>query len=177
MGIRTSTTMDKIGEIMGPLFGEVYAYIQQSGQQPAGMPFALYHSMNGNTVELECGMPVASPTLRARVASSSQASCLPGQWRPWLTPVRTTPSRRRGLHCWSGWTRRASSPRARPGRSTSQTPAPSPTNRSGVPISSSRCVDRPGRRVTCGSHAAGLGAWQAARRRLAPRCLYATTHM
>ena len=59
--IRSSTTMDKIGEAMGPLFGEVYTHIQQSGQQPAGMPFALYHSMEGGTVDLECGMPVASP--------------------------------------------------------------------------------------------------------------------
>ena len=61
VAVRTSTTMDKIGEVMGPLFGEVYAHIQQSGQQPDGMPFALYHSMDSNTVELECGMPVASP--------------------------------------------------------------------------------------------------------------------
>ena len=62
VAIRTSTTMDKIGEVMGPLFGEVYAHIQQSGQQPAGMPFAMYHAMDNDTVELECGMPVASPT-------------------------------------------------------------------------------------------------------------------
>ena len=69
LGVRTSTTMDKIGEVMGPLFGEVYAFIQQSGQQPDGMPFALYHSMDDNTVELECGMPVASPTLREQAVS------------------------------------------------------------------------------------------------------------
>ncbi len=61
VGIRTTITMDKIGEVMGPLFGEVYAYIQQSGQAPAGMPFAIYHGMDGGTVEIECGMPVASP--------------------------------------------------------------------------------------------------------------------
>ena len=61
LGIRASTTMDKIGEVMGPLFGEVYAFIQQSGQEPVGMPFARYYSMDGHTVELECGMPVASP--------------------------------------------------------------------------------------------------------------------
>ena len=33
LGVRTSTTTDNIGEVMGPLFGEVYAHIQQSGQQ------------------------------------------------------------------------------------------------------------------------------------------------
>ena len=61
LSIRTTVTMDKIGEAMGPLFGEVYGCIQQSGQEPAGMPFAIYHSMDGGMVDLECGMPVASP--------------------------------------------------------------------------------------------------------------------
>ena len=76
VGVRTSTTMDKIGEVMGPLFGEVYAHIQQSGQQPAGMPFAMYHSMDNNTVDLECGMPVASPV---EGAGRVKAGELPGR--------------------------------------------------------------------------------------------------
>lgn len=72
LGIRATTTTDKLGEVMGPLFGEIYGYIQQSRQEPAGMPFAIYHWMDGHAidpeceaeghaVELECGMPVASP--------------------------------------------------------------------------------------------------------------------
>ena len=60
LGVRATTTLDKIGAIMGPLFGEVYGHIQQCGQKPTGMPFAIYHSMEGDTVELECGMPVGS---------------------------------------------------------------------------------------------------------------------
>ncbi len=62
LAIRTATTMDKIGEVMGSLFGEVYGCIQQSGQEPAGMPFSIYHSMDGDAIDLECGMPVAAPT-------------------------------------------------------------------------------------------------------------------
>lgn len=60
LGIRATSTMEKLPEILGSLFGEVYEYIQQSGQQPTGMPFSRYHSMDGGTVDLECGMPVAS---------------------------------------------------------------------------------------------------------------------
>ncbi len=60
VGIRTKTTVDKLAEVMGPIFGEVYGYLQNSGQVPTGMPFAIYHSMEGGTVEVECGMPVAS---------------------------------------------------------------------------------------------------------------------
>ena len=61
VGIRTTTTMEKITEVMGPLFGEVHGHMQQSGREPAGMPFTIYHAMDGNTLDLECGMPVASP--------------------------------------------------------------------------------------------------------------------
>ena len=61
VGIRTTTTMEKITEVMGPLFGEVHGYMQQSGREPAGMPFTIYYAMDGNTLDLECGMPVASP--------------------------------------------------------------------------------------------------------------------
>ena len=60
-GIRTTVTMDKIGEVIGSMFGEVFGHIQQNGQRPAGMPFALYHSMDGNSVDLECGIPVNTP--------------------------------------------------------------------------------------------------------------------
>ncbi len=61
LSIRTAAAKDRLGEIMGPLFGEVYEYIQQSGQTPSGMPFSIYYSMDGDSVDLECGMPVAQP--------------------------------------------------------------------------------------------------------------------
>ena len=61
LSIRTTATMDRIGEVMGPLFGEVYGRIKQGGQEPSGMPFAIYHSMDGDAIDLECGMPIASP--------------------------------------------------------------------------------------------------------------------
>ena len=74
LSIRTTATMDKIAEVMGPLFGEVYGCIRQSGHEPAGMPFAIYHSMDGDAIDLECGLPVASPM---EGAGRVQASELP----------------------------------------------------------------------------------------------------
>ena len=75
VGIRTRTTMDRIAQVMGPLFGELHGYVRQSGQTPAGMPFAIYHSMEAGAVDLECGMPVA-----ARLAGTDRirAGELPG---------------------------------------------------------------------------------------------------
>ena len=60
LSIRATTSVDKLSELMGSLFGEVYGYIQQCGQAPAGMPLSIYHAMDGDTIDLECGMPVAS---------------------------------------------------------------------------------------------------------------------
>ena len=61
VGIRVTAKMTELGQIMGPLFGEVMGHIQQNGQRPAGMPFAIYHGMDGGEVDVECGIPVASP--------------------------------------------------------------------------------------------------------------------
>ena len=75
LGIRAKTTIDKLGAIMGPLFGEVYAFIQQCGQQPVGMPFSIYHSMERDAVELECGMPVGSQMDGAARVESGELPC------------------------------------------------------------------------------------------------------
>ena len=61
VGVRTTVAMKEIGNVMGPLFGEVHGHIQRSGGQPVGMPLAIYHSIPGETVDLECAIPVASP--------------------------------------------------------------------------------------------------------------------
>ena len=61
VGIRTTVAMNEIGNVMGPLFGEVHGHIQRSGGRPAGMPLAIYHSVPTDTVDLECAIPVAAP--------------------------------------------------------------------------------------------------------------------
>ncbi len=61
VGIRVTAKMTELGQLMGPLFGELMTHLQQSGQHPAGMPLAIYHGMDGGEVDVECGIPVASP--------------------------------------------------------------------------------------------------------------------
>ena len=61
VGIRTTVAMNEIGKVMGPLFGELHGHIRQSGQQAAGAPLAIYYSPPGDTVDLECAIPVAAP--------------------------------------------------------------------------------------------------------------------
>ncbi len=61
VGIRTTVAMNEIGKVMGPLFGAVHGHIRQNGQQAAGAPLAIYYSPPGDSVDLECAIPVASP--------------------------------------------------------------------------------------------------------------------
>lgn len=60
LGVRIQANMQDLPNIMGDIFGEVFGYISQNGDQPAGMPFSRYHSMDGESVDMECGLPVVS---------------------------------------------------------------------------------------------------------------------
>ena len=60
VGIRATTTMEAIKQVIGALFGEVMEYLNGNGLAPAGMPFTIYHEMDAERLEMECGMPVAS---------------------------------------------------------------------------------------------------------------------
>ena len=74
--IRATTTADKLPELLGEHFGEVYAHILQHGQQPSGMPFSRYFAMEDTTVDFECGMPVAEPMEGAgRVLAGELPAC------------------------------------------------------------------------------------------------------
>ena len=73
--IRATTTIDKLPELLGELFGEVYTHILQLGQQPVGMPFSMYHAMDGVNVDFESGMP--SPRRSRAPAAFRRASSPP----------------------------------------------------------------------------------------------------
>ena len=69
--------MAKVPHLMGELFGEVYDFIHGQGLQPAGMPLTIYHSMEGDGLELECAMPVAQKTAGSgRVAAGELPATL-----------------------------------------------------------------------------------------------------
>lgn len=102
VGIRTRTTMDRIAQVMGPLFGELHGYVQQSGQAPAGMPFAIYHRMEGDTVDLECGMPVAS---RLAGTDRIRAGELPGGTAATVTHTGPYDDLRRTWTALTAWMR------------------------------------------------------------------------
>lgn len=100
LSIRVATPPEKLGEVMGELFGEVAAYIAEQGVGPMGAPFSIYHSILADEVELESGLPVAEALAsKGRI----EAGELPGG-RVVITshygPYETLPRTHMDLYNW-----------------------------------------------------------------------------
>ena len=127
LGIRVTTTTDKLASIMGPLFGEVYGYVQQSGQQPAGMPLSIYHRMEGgpqvdpegshedcsddaegthaeggHEMDVECAMPVAAPMAGSGRVQPSELPACTAATVTHLGPYHDLPKTWSALTQWMG---------------------------------------------------------------------------
>ncbi|WP_319560768.1 GyrI-like domain-containing protein [Marispirochaeta sp.] len=75
LALRYTTPVSKLSETMGKLYNEIAAYMQQEEIPFAGAPFALYHNMDMEALDVEIGFPVSSP---ARGKGRIQAGTLPG---------------------------------------------------------------------------------------------------
>ena len=61
LAVRYRTSMAKLAEGMGQVYGEVAAYMAKSGIPFAGPPFAIYYNMDMEDLDVEIGFPVNSP--------------------------------------------------------------------------------------------------------------------
>ncbi len=73
--IRLRTTTDGLKPEIGRAYGEIMGLLGQQGVQPAGAPFAIYHNMDKNDLDVEMGFPVASAF---RAGGRVKAGALPG---------------------------------------------------------------------------------------------------
>ena len=51
----------EFGVVLADIYGRVFRHIAEAGQQPAGMPFMRYFSMDGVVCDIAAGMPVSEP--------------------------------------------------------------------------------------------------------------------
>ncbi|HOX12404.1 MAG TPA: GyrI-like domain-containing protein [Spirochaetia bacterium] len=58
LSIRYRTAAAKLPETMGPVFGQIAAYMARKGIPFAGPPFAMYHNMDMEDLDVEIGFPV-----------------------------------------------------------------------------------------------------------------------
>ena len=75
LSVRTRTSVGKLPEIMGQTYGMIAQYLGSLGEQPAGPPFAAYHNMDMEDLDVEIGFPV-SREIAGR--GDIQAGQLPG---------------------------------------------------------------------------------------------------
>jgi effector-binding domain-containing protein len=60
--IRTEVSMDGFGDLLGPLWGEVFGWLGGRGVEPAGPPIIRYDVIDmERAMEIEVGVPVGAP--------------------------------------------------------------------------------------------------------------------
>src|SRR5260370_19420311 len=62
VGIRTQVTMQELGKLLPPLWGEVYGWLANKGLKPAGAPLWRYRVIDmAAQLEIGLGVPGATP--------------------------------------------------------------------------------------------------------------------
>lgn len=75
LSIRYRTSAAELATGMGPVFGEIAACMGKSGVAFAGPPFAMYHNMDMDDLDVEVGFPTAKAE---RGEGRVKAGTLPG---------------------------------------------------------------------------------------------------
>ncbi len=58
LSVRTHSSAKELPALFGRVYGAIMQYLQELGEQPVGMPFAAYHDMNMENLDIEVGFPV-----------------------------------------------------------------------------------------------------------------------
>ncbi|GHG56105.1 hypothetical protein GCM10012320_28190 [Sinomonas cellulolyticus] len=73
--VRATVRTDELRPFFDGVFGKVVAAVQSAGARVVGPPFAMYHGMPTETIDVEAGFPVAGPFADG---GGVTASVLPG---------------------------------------------------------------------------------------------------
>lgn len=72
---RATVEQGRLREFFDTAFPEVWMAVQSQGLAPAGPPFARYHGMPGNEMDVEAGFPVVGFTGTDDVQASTLPAC------------------------------------------------------------------------------------------------------
>lgn len=56
--VRMKVAFNEISLMMGEMYGQIGAFLESNDIEMAGMPYAIYHLMDGQEIDLECGIPI-----------------------------------------------------------------------------------------------------------------------
>lgn len=58
--VRREVPFTEVSLVMGDMYAGISSFIEEVNIGIAGVPFAIYHEMEGETIDLECGIPVSA---------------------------------------------------------------------------------------------------------------------
>ena len=58
---RSRTPVSELSNKMGEAYGQIMTFLGQSGETPAGAPYAAYYNMDMEDLDVEIGIPVSKP--------------------------------------------------------------------------------------------------------------------
>ncbi len=59
LAVRTHAAVQDLPSVFGRVYGAIMQYMGELGEQPVGMPYAAYYSLDMQNMDLEIGFPVA----------------------------------------------------------------------------------------------------------------------
>jgi len=59
LAIRTRVSIQGLPQVMAETWGAISQYLGESGEQPAGPPFAIYYNQDMQDMDVEIGFPVS----------------------------------------------------------------------------------------------------------------------
>lgn len=57
--IRGNVSFNEISLKMGDMYGQIAFFLEETEAEMAGMPYAIYHLMDDQEIDLECGIPIS----------------------------------------------------------------------------------------------------------------------
>jgi len=82
LAIRTRVSVQDLPQTLGEAYGAIAQYLGELGEQPAGPPFAAYHNMDMQNLDVEIGIPVSKKLAgrddiqASEIPSGKAATCL-----------------------------------------------------------------------------------------------------
>ena len=79
---RTRTSIDQLPQLMGQIYGAIMQYLGEMGAYPTGAPFAAYHNMDMQDLDVEIGFPISKALpakddlLPGELPGGEAASCI-----------------------------------------------------------------------------------------------------
>ena len=82
LSIRTRTSLAKLPQELGRIFGQVYQYLQEIGEKPGEAAYSGYHNMDMNDLDVEIGflldkpLPGRGEIQATEIPGGKQVSCM-----------------------------------------------------------------------------------------------------